>query len=151
MATLGGFEPDDPEEHRTTWFRPHRGVEKFWDKATGTAVPERARLDQELCVEIGLAARFDHDNLAVDLLRYFHDDNIGDAFEEGLTPFPPSLLNDIGFYVLPSRRTWELTVSFVSELFRRAVTTAGADERQLPVPLDDNYRCRFCRPDGVSP
>lgn len=39
VATLGGFTPDEPEQHRGTWFRPGRAIEKFWDAQQKKAVP----------------------------------------------------------------------------------------------------------------
>ncbi len=126
VATLGGFSPDDAQSHQTTWFRPGRGVEKYWDKNKRQALPERTAANEPLCVEIGFCARFDHEDLVVEQIRYFHDDlTVPDPFDEAVTPFPNLLLNEIGFYVLPARRTWEMTVSFASELFRKAVATLG--------------------------
>jgi putative ATP-dependent endonuclease of the OLD family len=75
-------------------------------------------------------------------IRYFHDDNsIEDAFqEEGVQQLPIKLLNDVGYFVLPVRRTWEATVSFASDLFRKAVTTIGG----IPADtiLDERNRLR---------
>ena len=45
--------------------------------------------------------------------------------EEGIDRFPDKLLSEIGFFVLPARRTWAATISFGSELFRKAVATLG--------------------------
>lgn len=126
IATVGGFTPDDPGHHRGTWFRQGRAVEKFWDASDKKARPERTTGNEALCVEIGFCARFDHDELTVEQLRYFHDDDeAGDPFDDGVVPVPNTLLNEVGFYVLPARRTWEMTVSFASELFRKAVATVG--------------------------
>lgn len=141
IATLSGFNPDDPDKHRGTWFRQGRGVEKFWDAAKRKALPERSAANEPLCIEIGFCARFDHDELTVEQIRYFHDDDmIGDPFDEGVVPFPNLLLNEVGFYVLPARRTWELTVSFASELFRKAVSLVGGIPSNAVLEIRDKVR-----------
>jgi energy-coupling factor transporter ATP-binding protein EcfA2 len=141
VVTLGGFSPDDPESHRGQWFRQGRGVEKFWSTTERKAVPERTAVNEPLCVEIGFCARFDHDELIVDQIRYFHDDDATtDPFDDGVTPFPNALLNEVGFYVLPARRTWEMTVSFASELFRKAVTIVGGIPANAVLDIRDTVR-----------
>ncbi|MCP4903216.1 MAG: AAA family ATPase [bacterium] len=125
VATPGGFSPNDPERH-TQWFQARRAVEKWWNPATQKVDPVRPD-GGELCVQIGYAARFDHEDLEVKQIRYFHDDDdLDDPYvEDAVTRFPDRLLREIGFYVLPARRTWPSTISFGSELFRRAVATLG--------------------------
>lgn len=95
-----------------------------------------------MCVQIGFAARFDHDDLTVDQLRYFHDDDdVVDPFDEdAVNVFSNRLLNEIGFFVLPVRRTWEATVSFASDLFRRAVSTFGGIPAQTLLEERDRLR-----------
>lgn len=126
IATVGGFPTNEPEDHHE-WFRDGRGVPKWWNTKTSKAEPQPSTDATMLCVQIGLAARFDHDDLAVEQIRYFHDDDdLVDPFaEDAVHTVPNRLLGDIGFFVLPVRRTWEATVSFASELFRRAVTALG--------------------------
>ena len=60
-------------------------------------------------------------------VRYFHDDDdVEDPFlDDAVQPIPIRLFDDIGYYVLPARRTWEAAASFASELFRKAVATVG--------------------------
>ena len=125
VVTVGGFSPDDPDEH-PQWFRPGRAVEKWWDPTTKAVVPVQVP-GGELCVQIGYAARFDHEDLQVKQRRYFHDDDeVADPFDEESIPhFPDRLLHEIGYFVLPARRTWPSTISFGSELFRKAVATLG--------------------------
>lgn len=126
VATVGGFATEEPGDH-LEWFRDGRGVPKWWNAKTNRADPQASADATNLCVQIGLAARFDHEELKVEQLRYFHDDDdVVDPFgEDSVYPFPSRLLNEVGFFVLPVRRTWEATVSFASELFRRAVATMG--------------------------
>lgn len=126
VATVGGFSTNEPADHHE-WFRDGRGVPKWWNAKTSKPEPQPSVDATLLCVQIGLAARFDHEELKVEQLRYFHDDDdLVDPFDEdAVNLFPNRLLNEIGFFVLPVRRTWEATVSFASELFRRAVATLG--------------------------
>lgn len=126
IATLGGFLQNTPAEN-PQWFRQGRAVPKWWNPETGTAEARQRNQEHKLCMEIGYAARFDHEELKVEQIRYFHDDfdSVDPFMEEGVAILPYRLLSEIGFYVLPARRTWASTISFGSELFRRAVTTLG--------------------------
>jgi hypothetical protein len=145
VVTLTGFDGDDPDDHGE-WFRKGRGVPVWWDVRTRKVLPERAEAQQELACQVGYAARFDHENLEVETRRYFHDDDgIEDIFcDEVFVPFPPALLDDIGFFVLPAARTREHLSSFGSYLFRRAVSARGgipaagvvAERDRLRSPLE---------------
>ena len=148
IATLGGFEGNDPDRH-DGWFREGRAVPKWWNFETGKADPEPSAQAETLCAQIAFAARFELEELVVESLRYFHDDDsVVDPFlDDAIQQVPPRLFNDIGYYVLPARRTWEGAASFASELFRKAVATVGGiparavlDERdrlrQPPSPLE---------------
>lgn len=125
VATVGGFPSNTPDKN-TTWFRSGRAVERWWDPETRTVLPEE-RPGAILCAQVGYAARFDHEDLVVKQIRYFHqhDDHVDPFDEEGIDRFPDRLLSDIGFFVLPARRTWAASISFGSELFRKAVATLG--------------------------
>lgn len=125
IATLVGFSPNDPDAHGD-WFRMGRAVPK-WLAGDGTLHPLNAA-GRELAAEIGVAARFDHSDLTVETKRYFHDDdNYTDPFDEDtlIEPVPNHLVNDIGYFVLPARRSWEGVSSFNSDLFRRTVSNAA--------------------------
>lgn len=141
VATIGGFSTEEPDDHHD-WFRDGRGVPKWWNAKTNMVEPQPSADATTLCVQIGLAAHFDHVELKVAQLRYFHDDDaLVDPFDEdAVNPFPNRLLNEIGFFVLPVRRTWEATVSFASELFRRAVTTLGGIPAQALLEERDRLR-----------
>jgi len=135
VATIGGFEGNDPELHRQ-WFSYDRAVEKWWNPKTGKVEPN-CSADSELCVQIGYVARFDMEALEVQQRRYFHDDDVEDPFDEDhVKRFPEKLLGEIGFFVLPARRTWAATISFASELFRKAVASVGG------IPADTVLRYR---------
>lgn len=121
LVTLIGFPKEDPENH-DQWFRMGRGVEKWIDPAGREHTMPTA--GAELCITIGFAARFDHDTLEVETLRYFHhDEAIVDPFDEdgGVDVVPQRLIAEIGYFVLPARRTWDAVASFNSDLFRRTV------------------------------
>lgn len=141
IATVGGFPTDEPDDHHD-WFRDGRGVPKWWNTKTSKAEPQPSANATTLCVQVGLAGRFDHEDLTVEQIRYFHDDDdVVDPFAEDAVHLVPSrLLADIGFFVLPVRRTWEATVSFASELFRRAVTTLGGIPAKTLIEERDRLR-----------
>lgn len=122
--------------------RDGRGVPKWWSSKTNKVEPHPSADATTPCVQIGLAARFDNEDLKVGRLRYFHDDDcIVDPFDEdAVTPFPNRLLNEIGFFVLPVRRTREATVSFASDLFRRPVATLGGIPAQTLLEGRDRLR-----------
>jgi hypothetical protein len=141
VATVGGFSTGEPDDHHE-WFRDGRGVPKWWNADTGKAEPQTSAKATALCMQIGFAARFDHDDLTVEQRRYFHDDDeLEDPFDDdAVNSFPNRLLTEIGFFVLPVRRTWEATVSFASELFRRAVSTFGGIPAQTLLEERDRLR-----------
>ena len=125
VATLAEFDGNDPERN-DTWFREGRAVPKWWS-SSGQIEPEPSNHDETLCAQVAFAARFDLEELVVESIRYFHDDDdVEDPFLDDAVHFIPTrLFDDIGYYVLPARRTWEAAASFASELFRKAVATVG--------------------------
>ena len=74
IATLGGFAGDDPDRHNA-WFREGRVVPKWWNGETREAEPEQSSEASELCAQIAFAARFDLEELVVEQIRCFHDDD----------------------------------------------------------------------------
>ena len=102
-----------------------------WIDADGTLHSSSAK-DRRLAGELGFAARFDHTDLTVETVRYFHDDDdVTDPFadEVMLAQIPIRLLGELGYFVLPARRTWEGVTSFNSELFRRTVSDVAGTRR----------------------
>lgn len=144
VATLAGFEGNDPERN-DAWFREGRAVPKWWNSVAGRVEPEPGGDADILCAQIAFAARFDLEDLSVESLRYFHDDEeVEDPFlDDAVQQVPIRLFNDIGYYVLPARRTWEAAASFASELFRKAVATVGG----IPAKTVLDERDRLRRPD----
>ncbi len=141
ITTLGGFPGNDPDRH-DAWFREGRAIPKWWNSSTGEISPEPKEDAQELCAQIALAARFDCEELIVEQIRYFHDDDaVTDPFREDVVQqVPYRFLDDVGYYVLPARRTWEASVSFASELFRKAVATVGGIPAQTILSERDRLR-----------
>lgn len=141
VATLGGFERNDPNQH-DAWFREGRAVPKWWNAQKVRVEPEPSDAAADLCVQIAFAARFDLEELSVESTRYFHDDDsVVDPFlDDTIQQIPTRLYDDIGYYVLPARRTWEGAASFASDLFRKAVATVGGIPAQAI--LDERNRLR---------
>ncbi|KPV43824.1 ATP-dependent nuclease [Alicyclobacillus ferrooxydans] len=125
IATVTGFDRNDPNYH-SEWFRMGRAVPKWFNSDTGEVLAE-ADDNLLLCAQLGFAARFDHDSLSVEFIRYFHDDDeMTDPFDEdAVTRVSARLLSDFGLFIVPVSRTWDRVISFGSELFRRLVASSG--------------------------
>jgi putative ATP-dependent endonuclease of the OLD family len=141
IATLTDFPSDDPDLN-TAWFREERAVTKWLDPLTGALHASRANDRFKLACQIGVSARFDRDDLAVDVIRYFHDDDdMGDVFDGDVVRRVPSqLIRDIGFFLVPANRTWDRTISFGSELFRRVVASIGGQPATAVLAERDRLR-----------
>jgi hypothetical protein len=141
VATIIGFEGDDPAEH-SEWFRDDRGVPKWWNPAAGVVSPTRDDPDWPLACQIGFRARFDRPELYVETVRYFHDDDtIGDVFvNETSIGIPNRLIRDVGFFLVPASRSWDRVVSFGSELFRRVVASASGQPAESVLGERDRLR-----------
>ena len=127
VATITDFPHDDPEQS-SQWFREGRAVVKWLDEATGAVHPLRENEAWKLCCQIAVQGRFDHESLAVEMLRYFHDhDDPVDPFAED-TPsvVPGKLIQELSFYLVRASRTWDKVFSWGNELFKRAVLAAAA-------------------------
>ncbi len=128
IATVAGFPHNDPQ-HNMAWFGLDHGVEKWLDPNVKTlrAVPDAQHT--ELAVQIGIAARFDLDEIEAETVRFFVDDedSLGDPFAEDahLRTVHTKTLQEMGFFLVPASRTWDRWISFASELFRRVVATRG--------------------------
>lgn len=140
-ATVIGFHDDDPAQH-PDWFRDDRGIVKWWNAATGVVHPARTDPVWKLACQIAFSARFHRPSLEVETLRYFHDDDsVGDVFDdETATPLPARLIRELGFFFVPAARTWDRTVSFGSELFRRVVAAGDGQPSELVLAERDRLR-----------
>jgi len=141
VATLAGFDGDDPGRN-DMWFREGRAVPKWWNSSTGQAEPVLGDGAKTLCAQVAFAARFDLEELAIESVRYFHDDDdMEDPFlDDAVQRIPTRLFDDIGYYVLMARRTWGGAVSFASELFRKTVATVGGVPAQTILQERDRLR-----------
>jgi len=127
VATITDFPNDDPEQS-SQWFREGRAVVKWLDETTGAVHPLRDNQSWKLCCQIAVQARFDHESLDAEILRYFHDhDEPVDPFAED-TPavVPGKLIQELSFYLVRASRTWDKVFSWGNELFKRTVLTAAA-------------------------
>jgi predicted ATPase len=140
-ATVIGFHDDDPAQH-PDWFRDDRGIVKWWNAATGVVHPARTDPVWKLACQIAFSARFHRPSLEVETLRYFHDDDsVGDVFDdETATPLPARLIRELGFFFVPAARTWDRTVSFGSELFRRVVAAGDGQPSESVLAERDRLR-----------
>jgi hypothetical protein len=145
-ATVIGFHDDDPAQH-PDWFRDDRGIVKWWNAAPGTVHPARTDPAWKLACQIAFSARFHRPSLEVETLRYFHDDDsVGDVFDaETVTPFPSRLIRELGFFFVPAARTWDRTVSFGSELFRRVVAAGDGQPSESVLAERDRLRAPEAR------
>ncbi len=144
IVTLGNFSTNEPEEN-TEWFREGRFVPKWWSTEVQQVYASKTKGAQLLCCQIGFCARFDIESLEVETIRYFHDsDDIEDPFdEEGIQRLTQNIIKDIGFFLVPSSRTWDKTFTFGSELFRRVINTLGNVPATEILEARDSLRTNF--------
>lgn len=130
VATLTGFDPNSSDQH-PDWFRWGRATIKWLDVDTGEVKAESTKATDQLACQIAFAARFDHETLETLTCRYFYDADVDPFNEEaGIVSVPQDLIKQIGFFLVPASRTWDRTISFGSELFRRVVAYAGGRPAQ---------------------
>lgn len=140
IATITGFAPNDPANH-IDWFRWGRGTIKWFDVDTGVIKPDKDKDTDQLACQIAFAARFDNESLEAVTMRYFYDADV-DPFAEdaAIASVPAELIRKIGFFLVPASRTWDRTISFGSELFRRVVAYVGG--RPAAAVLAERARLR---------
>ncbi|MBA4338759.1 MAG: chromosome partitioning protein [Hyphomonas sp.] len=145
-ATVIGFQDDDPDQN-PDWFRNERGIPKWWNAESGTVHPARTDPAWKLACQIAFSARFHRPSLEVETLRYFHDDDsVGDVFDDEMaTPLPARLIRELGFFFVPASRTWDRTVSFGSELFRRVVAAGDGQPSESVLAERDRLRAPEAR------
>jgi putative ATP-dependent endonuclease of the OLD family len=141
LATITGFDGDDPAQH-LDWFRDDRGIVKWFDPATGDVRPTRNDPSWKLACQVAFSARFHRSSLEVESIRYFYDDEaMGDVFvEENATLFPGRLVRELGFFLVPASRTWDRTISFGSELFRKVVAAGHGQPSESVLAERDRLR-----------
>ncbi|WP_295842076.1 AAA family ATPase [uncultured Xanthomonas sp.] len=141
IATITGFEGDDPNQH-SEWFRDGRAVPKWLDDTTGKVHPLPTESATRLCCQIGVQAYFDRLSLTVEVVRYFHDhDGALDPFDEDSPVAVPSrLIQQFGFFLVRASRTWDRVLSWGSELFRRTIHAAAAQPAGAILAQRDQLR-----------
>jgi len=140
-GTITGFPKDDPEFY-SEWFNEIDGGIPAWYKPKDRTIQYGERPDESiLAIEIGFCARFDVESLEYDTLRYFIT-TCSDPFEESSLNLVRSSkhLHELGFFLLPSKRTWDKTISFGSELFNRVIKFQDAIPGETVINLRDNLR-----------
>lgn len=136
-ATITGFEPDAPDKHHL-WFNTKDGAIPLWWDGSSVHPGDRPN-NARLCAQIAFVARFDEENLEVESLRFFKDGE-GDPFEQDVKTVKQDHLKEVGFFLLPSHRTWDRVVSFGSELFRRVLRFQNAIPAKSVTTLRDALR-----------
>jgi hypothetical protein len=141
VATIIGYSDDDPDES-ADWFRDGRAVPKWFDERTGIVHPARTDPTWRLCCQIGCQAYFDRDTLSVDIARYFadHEHPIDPFVDDVPVSVPNRLIQQLGLFVVRSNRAWDKTLSWGSELFRRAVDVAAAQPADAILAERDRLR-----------
>lgn len=140
VGCITGFTSNEPHQE-TDWFSYSRGTIKWLNPETGAIGSERATPNDELTCQIAFAARFDHEALELVTMRYFYDTDIDPFVEDsGVVPVPFDLIRQVGFFLVPASRTWDRTISFGSELFRRVVSYAGGKPAEAVLAERDRLR-----------
>ncbi|MHA4810202.1 ATP-dependent nuclease [Flavitalea flava] len=138
---LGGFASNDSLKH-PEWFNDnHGGTPTWFNPITKECKYSDFEEGFTLCIEIAFSARFDEDDLEFNAIRYFVDGE-GDAFEEesNIKKMSSGHIKELGFFLLPSNRTWERIISFGSELFRKVIKFQDAVPGRTVVKLRDELR-----------
>lgn len=125
IATLVEFASNCAEQN-TDWFKWGRSTVKWQDADTGVVKAANDKPTDKLACQIAFVARFDHESLEAETIRYFYDADV-DPFQDDavVAKVPTELIRQVGFFLVPASRTWDRTISFGSELFRRVVSYVG--------------------------
>jgi hypothetical protein len=120
------------------WFGSLGAVPLWLDPAALDVQPDVDATHTILCMEIGLCARFDSSTLEYETVRYFVDDEVDPFVDEGVHRLSNKQLAEFGYFLLPSSRTWDKTLSFASELFRRTLASQEGMPAQELLDLRDH-------------
>lgn len=124
------------------WFNDNSGGIPVWfNSKTKVVTKGEQPPDSVLGVEIAFCARLDVDDLEYETIRYFYSGE-GDPFEDtSINILKGHIhLKELGFYLLPAKRTWDRTMTFNSELFRRVLKFQEAVPGQTVVNLRNDLR-----------
>lgn len=120
-GVITGFPTNDPS-HYPEWFNTLSGGVPVWYDAEKQEVNLEADESGKfmLATQIAFCARFDEEDLDYESVRYFVDADT-DPFEDSVVRLNSNHLKDLGFFLIPSKRNWERTISFGSELFKKVI------------------------------
>jgi putative ATP-dependent endonuclease of the OLD family len=124
------------------WFNENDGGIPCWYSPTtkqvqyGNSIPNSL-----LAVEIGFCARFNKEDLEFETLRYFVN-GATDPFEDTAlsTVKAHRHLAELGFFLVPSKRMWDKTMSFGSDLFNKVLRFQDAIPGTIITELRDTLR-----------
>ncbi len=136
-----GFPLNEPGKS-PEWFNDHTGGIPGWFNKTSKAFRKGEHQEGDiLCTEIAFCARFDDEELEFPSIRYFFEGE-GDPFEEegSVKKLSAYHVKQLGFFLLPSHRTWDRIMSFGSELFKKVVKFQEAIPGKTVVRLRDDLR-----------
>lgn len=120
-GVITGFPTNDPS-HYPEWFNTLSGGIPLWydvDKQEINLEPDEKGTFL-LATQIAFCARFDEEDLDYESIRYFVDADT-DPFEDSVVRVNSNHLKELGFFLIPSKRNWERTISFGSELFKKVI------------------------------
>lgn len=149
---LIGFSNDNPSS-APEWFNNNNGGVPIWyNEKTGEEHSGNQPANTTLGIKIAFSARFDSEELEFDTIRYFYTGST-DPFEDTGVNLVKSYyhLKELGFYLVPAKRTWDRTMTFNSELFKRVLKFQEAVPGDTIVKLRDELRSNQNRIEEESP
>lgn len=138
---ITGFAGDTPNTN-PDWFNDSSGGIPVWFNPETQTIHYGEKVENTILgVEIAFSARFDVDELEYETIRYFYNGDV-DPFEDTsiTTLRNHAHLKELGFFLLPSKRTWDRTMTFNSELFRRVLKFQEAIPGKTVVDLRNELR-----------
>lgn len=134
--------PDDDPNKSSEWFNEHDGGVPCWYNPVTNEIHYGDKKDgYVLAVEIGFCARFNKEDLEFETIRYFVNGDT-DPFEDTsiITLKAHRHLKEFGFFLLPSKRMWDKTISFGSDLFNKVLRFQDAIPGETITDLRDTLR-----------
>ncbi len=147
---LTGFPTDDPTQY-PEWFNTLSGGTPIWlNPETNEIAEGDFKENYKLSVQIAFCARFDDEDLEYEHVRYFVDADT-DPFEDSVIKVNSNHLKEIGFFLVPSKRNWERTISFGSELFKKVIKFQDAIPGRTVSKIRDTLRAIEDRIENEEP
>lgn len=134
--------PDNDPTKSSEWFNEHDGGIVCWYNANTHEVHYGDKKDGfVLAIEIGFSARFNREDIEFETIRFFVNGDT-DPFEDTsiITLKPHRHLKEFGFFLLPSKRMWDRTISFGSDLFNKVLRFQDAIPGETITALRDTLR-----------